>query len=337
MSELNFKLEEQQIEARSNQIVYKLIIENKTSNSVKITRLEAKVPIGAALLKVTDTSSTEASNQRNNLMKELNLLLDRFLILVNKDYAQAVLEQNKKIIEEIYSAQGFLKIVFKAITNVKYLEDFTKRQLAPLKYEISCLSDANTAYDKWIKDCTDYETIKKIFSAKVQQLEKIESLMNEEEKQALTIIPNESSFTQTYVIKFNRPWFEPRKYQFSVETNYQIGNSQKQNYLISTNVQISPYPLCLSLISIISALMGVFVNLAVICSSNKDLLNKFFDCPRIYVAPIIAVVFFNIYEQTAIGKNMKIPLSWRSAMLIGTLCGLSQDRIIASIKALVGL
>jgi hypothetical protein len=48
------------------------------------------------------------------------------------------------------------------------------------------------------------------------------------------------------------------------------------------------------------------------------------------------LIFFNAYEYTSMGKGVGMPISWRSALLIGALCGLLQDRVLAGLKAFFG-
>jgi hypothetical protein len=51
---------------------------------------------------------------------------------------------------------------------------------------------------------------------------------------------------------------------------------------------------------------------------------KSFD---LLVAPIVALIFFNVYEYTSVGKDIAMPLSWRSALLIGALWDSSRPHI----------
>jgi hypothetical protein len=53
-------------------------------------------------------------------------------------------------------------------------------------------------------------------------------------------------------------------------------------------------------------------------------------------AAILALLFFNVYEHTSFGRQLRMNLGWRSALLIGALCGLMQERILTSLKSLLG-
>ncbi len=183
-----------------------------------------------------------------------------------------------------------------------------------------------------------FEAIRSLYLAKVEQLERLESRMDEGERRVLATIEPGQAFTSTYVIRFLRGRFEPQKYQVGIDIVYDDSSPDgPQATGASAAVQISPYPSSLSLIAICSSLLGVLLQRALLGSEAplSDLSNMLIG-GRILVAPAVALIFFNGYEYTALGKNLPMTLSWRSALLIGALCGLAQDRILAALKALIG-
>lgn len=56
MSGPTFKIEEQLSDIRSNQIAYKLTIENAGADPLHLLSVEPRVPVGAELLGISDTS-----------------------------------------------------------------------------------------------------------------------------------------------------------------------------------------------------------------------------------------------------------------------------------------
>jgi hypothetical protein len=48
-----------------------------------------------------------------------------------------------------------------------------------------------------------------------------------------------------------------------------------------------------------------------------------------------ALVVFNVYEHIGLRDRFKVPVSWRSALLIGILCSLFQDRLLAALGTLL--
>ena len=52
---------------------------------------------------------------------------------------------------------------------------------------------------------------------------------------------------------------------------------------------------------------------------------------------VLALVIFNVYEHLELGRKIAMGIGWRSALLVGVLCGLFSDRMIAALEALVGV
>ncbi len=51
---------------------------------------------------------------------------------------------------------------------------------------------------------------------------------------------------------------------------------------------------------------------------------------------VVALVIFNIYEQTEFGARINMGVGWRSALLIGVLAGVFTDRLIAALTVFIG-
>lgn len=102
-------------------------------------------------------------------------------------------------------------------------------------------------------------------------------------------------------------------------------------------IQISPYPISLSIFTAFSAVLGSVMKSSLVL--NKDVfmyMREEIASGRIFVGPIVAVVFFNVYEHLSVGKEVsKISVGWRSALLIGVVSGLASDRIIKALNAFV--
>jgi hypothetical protein len=116
------------------------------------------------------------------------------------------------------------------------------------------------------------------------------------------------------------------------------GGSSARSVSTATNVQISPYPFSLTIVAVLSALLGVLIRVSL--EGAKDPLANLAllaGSGQLLVGPIVALIFFNVYEYTSLGKGITMSVSWRSALLIGALCGIAQDRVLAALKALIGI
>lgn len=341
MAGLTSKLEEQLVDLRSNQIAYRVTIENHGSSAVRLLSVEPRVPPGASLLKITDRSLDENDAKRSELLGQLTHLYHQNLMVASADFREAWTVAMEEVVSRVLSASGFFRAYF-SFFRAAFRKQLT-RDFGSLEFRIESAVDAQNAIKRWMQPPQDTGVIRSLFIAKAEQLEALESKMTATDRRSLTTIEVDSFFSQTYVLAFDRHWFEPRKYQLSIDANYQSVEATAeiavptQNLTVSTSVQISPYPLCLTVVAIISALLGVFVQLSVKGAGTP--LEEYIDLAltgKLFVAPILALIFFNVYEHTAPGKKFDMSVSWRSALLIGALCGLAQDRILAAIKAFLG-
>jgi hypothetical protein len=332
------KLEEQLSDQRSNQIAYKVTIENTDPKPIRLQSVVPRVPVGASLLEVTDISLAETNARKADLIEELNQLLREFLWVVSQQFRETWLEQTRETYKELFSVTGIFRLYFQMIFNARHWQATMKRQFESFRFKISSASDARSAYERWMKNATEHEAIRSLFEAKLEQLERIEGQMGEGDSSGLTAIESGSHFAATYVMRFSRAALEPRKYQVSFNATYQVSDSPtEQSASAATNVQISPYPLSLSIVAIISAILGVLLRLSL--AGSQDPLHDLIlsaSSGQLLVGPVIALIFFNVYEYTSVGKDLGIAISWRSALLIGSLCGVAQERVLAALKALIG-
>lgn len=334
-----FKLEEQLADMRSDQIAYKLTIENPHTKAIRLLSVEPRVPMGASLLEITDTSLAAANTRKAELLDELNRLLRQFLWVTSSTFRQSWIERQREAMKEIFSISGILYSYTQLIFNHQTMVTRMKREFESFAFTVASASDARSAYKRWMDGATGYEAITSLFDAKTEQLERVEARMDESDRPGLTSIEAGSFFTATYVIRFARRALEPRKYQVGFDASYQHPDeTAPQSGSTATSVQISPYPFSLSLVAIFSALLGVLLRTSL--SGVLDPMQEVIAQARsgqLLVGPIVALIFFNVYEYTSLGKGLNIVLSWRSALLIGALCGIAQDRVLAALKALIGV
>lgn len=187
-----------------------------------------------------------------------------------------------------------------------------------------------------MQNAKDHEIVRSMFEAKLEQLERIEEQLGEV---GLTAIEPGSRFSATYVVRFVRGVLEPRKYEMAINATFlEKDDPTEQSSSVAANVQISPHPLSLSIIAAFSAVLGVLLRGSLGGASKSPLTELLLSAQsgELLIAPVLAVIFFNVYEYTSVGQELKIGVSWRSALLIGALCGLAQDRVLAALKALIG-
>ena len=183
-----------------------------------------------------------------------------------------------------------------------------------------------------------------MFLAKLEQLKTIEnSIGPDASAAAMADIETDSFYATTYVLKFSRSLFSSKKFNFTVEGQF-AKNDMSETYLDSTSatIAISPRPYILSTIAVLSSLFGVSLKFSIdpnvpidSCKYFELLGTQLITGPGVSSA-ILALLIFNIFEHTSLGDKIKIGVNWRSALLVGVLCGLFSERMIEALKVLVG-
>lgn len=337
MANPEFKMEEQLVDSRSDQIAYKLTVSNADSQPIRLLSIYPRVPAGASVLEITDSSLAQANAQKAKLLDELNRLLRQYLWVTSTAFRTEWIAQQREAVKEIFSVVGILSVYFQIFFRPSIFQARVKREFDTFSFTIASAADARSAYEKWMAASTEYDAVRTLFDEKAKQLERIEERMDESERPGLTSIAPGGYFTATYVMRFARRALEPRKYQVGFEAAYSQTDGSPQSNSVATTVQISPYPLSLSVVAVLSAFLGILVRLSVDAQSQpfQEML-KLSQSGQILVGPIVALIFFNVYEYTSVGKEVSMSVSWRSALLIGALSGLAHDRILSALKAFIG-
>ena len=175
---------------------------------------------------------------------------------------------------------------------------------------------------------------------------------------AIAVIEPDSYFTRSYTVTYPRRIFDPMKYTFDVDAEYSFEvdpvKTQPKSDGSNTGYQgvehhvggasaialISPLPLVLSLFALGSSIIGAYLNSLISFNKQGELIpgkltiNTLVTAP-IIAAPLIAFIFYNVYEYTDIGKKIQVGVGWRGAVLIGAMCGLFEERILKAMSVFI--
>lgn len=339
MSGVTCRLEEQLPDLRSNYGAFKFIIENTSESPVRVISVEPQIPEKVRLVEVKSTSLAAKNARRAELVDEMNKLLQQYLLVESEPFRAAWLDHQKKLFRELISATGIFRFYFDLILGNRQWQNRMKREFEALQFRIDTASDAQYAIDRWMKQPSDLlNPIVSLFVAKAAQLSHFDAEMGEGEKRSLATIQSGSTFAITYLFSFPRSHVEPWKYQVSVEAALDDQSSGASQLSSATaSVLVSPYPITLSLIAVIASVLGVLTQIAIADTSTNPSfaaeVEKSFYTGGFVAAPVIALIFFNVYEHSSVGQNLSMPVSWRSALLIGALCGLANERVLAALSA----
>jgi hypothetical protein len=149
----------------------------------------------------------------------------------------------------------------------------------------------------------------------------------------------DSFFAATYILRFPRNSMNPSRFSVSVEAIYrEQAKPEEHNGIATTSVTISPHQVVLTGISMLAAALGVVLKHVVpgVVDGQKDWNPQSIPIVDFVAGSILALIFFNAFEFTDLLKDLRENFGWRSAMLIGVICGLSSDRIFNALKVLIG-
>ena len=133
----------------------------------------------------------------------------------------------------------------------------------------------------------------------------------------------------------------PRRYNISIDVQYKTPEGKELVDGAATSVMISPRPYVLSSVAVVASVLGTLLSLVksnVSEPSDSDYIVRFLETwysGTFIGSAVLALVIFNVYEHIGLRDRFKAPVSWRSALLIGILCGLFQDRLLAALGALL--
>lgn len=343
MAKVTFTLEQQLVDQRSNETAYQLTIENHGQVAVNLLSLTPRVPEDVQVVEAKNPSVVAAKAQHTALCAELTRLVEYQLLIASKEFRERAAQAQREMLEEALRPRGFLLF---------YGSLFSRRAAASVKrimergralaVQIRTKADAANAFARFFTNAQNVGAVREIYEAKLEQLTALEAKAGSDlESASIATIEPDSVFGMTYVFRFPRSRLDARKYNISIEGTYSEGG-QPERYVkaASTSLVVSPYPWILSSVAVMASCLGVILKSAVTVtaaptSSAVAAFNPLdmLVSPQTWAAGILALVFFNAFEYTSAGRQIGMPVGWRSALVIGCLCGVSGDRILAGLQA----
>jgi hypothetical protein len=379
MPRVVFSLAEQFSDLRSNQVAYNFRVENNGSAPISVTSLTPRIPEGVKLVEVRNPSQVVLRTRITGLCGELTELLG---MQIENELPSESKEQTNPLTPGVILATGvgslltaigsiflipirllqiYRDIVMAAFSDQPPNESVEERIRRVAQYEIRSVKDAEVGLKRWMEDAD--EPLRSVYASKLEQLRDLDVQAGATESRYLATIEPESFFAVTYVLDFPRSALNPRKYNVTIEANYEeqsprslptpssqpsseegddSGRPRRPVHVggATTSLLISPRPLLVSLIALLGACLGTVLNASANTGSTggdfAEVLSTAFFGGTGVTAAILAVVLFNVYEHTSLSGRINLGVSWRSALLIGALCGLGSDRVLDALQAFLG-
>jgi len=333
-------LTELQSDLRSNELAYKISIQNRGIQTLHLLSITPFLPDSVKLSEARDQSFAAVSEQHDTIAKELDTIVQTVLDTEESILFAKRVEIGKEWIRQVFSGMGFLGIYVSMFSGqmAKQMGERLRKERA-FRYSIENYQDGLNAQSVFINKSSLAEALKELYRLKLEKLNRLEQRIGGGiQASTLASIQPSSIFSTTYVLCFKRRPLSARKYNISFEVSVaEEGKSEGQVSIASASPIISPQGYVLNLIVVLSSILGVILKTAVdpiLRAAAMKIWTEPFGLgwPLAY-AVIVALVFFNVYEFSNLADRFKMALSWRSALLIGVLCGLMSDRVIAALQA----
>ena len=346
----------QDVDPRESQIEYVVQVANPSPVRLRVMSLRAFAPRGATLQDVTDTTLTSQSLRLTKTYRDLSFLLSEQLLQQSSGYREALTRSLKTLIDESFSG-------FNLFTQlpVKLFSGRLARSMAKLmgterawRLEVNGSDQGRRHLETFLlPHAADNKLLCDVFRAKLDEASILEDLLDKERPGAwIADLEPGAIFTQTFLFSCERRLLNPKSYTFSFDCAYQLdGPSQPIRHCTgSVTADISPSPGVLNTIAVVSAFLGACLKFAiglakpaqgsapvtVTLDALKTQIWNLSTIGTVVAALITALLFFNIYDSTEIGRKLKFGSGWRSALLIGGLSGLVTEKVVSALQALLG-
>lgn len=108
--------EAQAVDARSSQFQCTVRIENTGPRPLQIVSIRDFAPHGTAVQQVIDTSQSEARERRDNLYRELSVLMSGYLVQTSQEYRAKLADTILETLKAAYSPRGFAKLYYAIVS-----------------------------------------------------------------------------------------------------------------------------------------------------------------------------------------------------------------------------
>jgi hypothetical protein len=350
-----FELNELTTDVRSREKGYELIVRNEGNQPFDLMSITPRIPDGVEIVEVRDPSVIATKSKHTRLCSDLAELLNDHLLITSKEYQDRKVEilqdRTRALFGSIQKSSSkfgpaSIFVLYSRLFTpslMKRIEQRTRERFNSLNFRIESEQQAQGLMEE-LMNADVNSTIRKIYTAKLRQLAELESELGKDvASSAIATIEPSSYYSEAYVLRFPPSTLTPKRYKISIEGScIPEGSDKAFQANASTTAVISPRGVVLNFVTCIGALMGAALKFGIgatlaegFVEFHKALGNALIGKEGLS-AVILALIFFNIYELTDMGKKIRLDAGWRSAFFIGALCGLLNERMLDAIKAFVG-
>jgi hypothetical protein len=347
---VSFNVEIRENDVRARQFACHLKLCNNTRNTIHVLTINYSLGSGVTKERSDNTSFMDLKKEYDQLRRDVVYLFRTILIAYSEDFRKEFARQFLQSLRSRLSLKNPLMAYAYLITRrFRLYENQMLQMLQRMDVPIASSKDARKFLDGLAKkgiqpSVSDLLVAKKI--SRMQAIEKIDRNFLRPEY-VTQILPGES-LEQVYILKAKRKLSSIASYTaaFDVklaweEAPAQGGPKLHVERMMSREVSfdVTPNPITLSILAVVFSILGTALNGAVSKQSGDagpiGLLTPQDAWRQYFVAAVLAFVLYNSIEMTDL-RNRFRSISWRSAMVVGLICGLLSDKMLNVVKALFG-
>jgi hypothetical protein len=337
MPSLDVSIDRQNIDARSSEIQCALRIKNMGDKNIHLISIRTSSASGTRFQRALDTSLEDDRKQLNVVYKQLTGLLRRMRL-------QRIGASNKgrpnmfRSIFEWYQLRRPGSSSYVRITDSREAQEYHQ------------IYDNQTRESDPVSQARELDSV---FTTKLNAAQRLETRLGISQMditasmtEHLADIEPQDEFVKHYVIKCPRKLFVSTTYTLNFDVRYQVGGSPVPlNRSESFPAVISPNPFTISVAAAAFSVLGLVLKVSLDMLKNVNeltlpVIQEMFESgPMILslVASVVtAILFYNIYEWTELGRRLDSGVGWRSALIIGGICGLLNQKVVAAFEELFG-
>jgi hypothetical protein len=362
------------MEPRSSQFECRVEIENTSQSSLELLSVEVRMPEGVRQQKVFSRNVVDDAAEYRQICAEVGDLL---LPSIQKELAKSKGWSFSAAPVERREARIRVMTADEAARAVqRFVGPLPSSAVPPATDPTSDTGGPSPPPQGTAASPAEPEGVLKLLAFKIEQLRAIERRSSNNHTAALATIMGGGKFSRTYIFDAKRRAFNSERYNVAFECSYKSGAAiaggsgvpgdlpmearTRSSTACSISFAITPKWWSMTLVAVGGALLGVALELllpgqetssattSAASAASLSLAASLHMSPQqleagkaILASVITAIIFFNIYETTELGKKTEVgkriegQIGWRSALLIGSLCGLVNDKIVGALRALL--
>lgn len=322
-----------EFDERSSQFACEVTIANTGTAAFEVFAAAPRLPKGLRINEASDTSNVQLGDRQAALCSQLEELVGAFLVAHSQDEAAAYAARIRTAMTSTFTLRSLVdgSLLIRRNSNM-----FREMRSRLMRLPIANATEGERAVA--IMKSSMASPIE-IQSAEyvLQSLTDVEDQQRRNSRNRGSLIQPGQNLKQVYVLQARRGLLGVKSYciNFGIELVAPAEESHASR-LESASISVSPNPISLTALAVAASAAGTAIRYLVETPVRPTAENLAAQWPSFLVAALTALIVFNIFDLTRLRDQVHTRASWRSAILVGFLCGYLNQRILAAVEALLG-